>query len=126
PIVAEFGSARPAGKLFWSNNVLYRPGQDSSQRYGYATTISQVTKLDERDYVETEVLKIRPDWDTDIIGVHTVNLVADITVIDCLAKRKRRGNFRPRSPRGSLDPLASANMETLSEASLVGPSRMKK
>src|SRR5204863_6061653 len=46
PIVSDVRSARPAGRLFWSNNVLYRPGQDSSLRYGYATTISKVTKLD--------------------------------------------------------------------------------
>jgi len=125
PIVSDVRSARPAGKLFWSNNVLYRPGQDSSQRYGYATTISRITKLDRRDYLETEVLKIRPDWDKDIIGVHTVNLVSDITVIDCLAKRRRRGHFAPLSPSGSLDLLASANMERRSETSSVGLSRMK-
>ena len=126
PIVSDVHSARPAGRLFWSNDVLYRPGQDSSQRYGYATTISQVTKLDPQDYVETEVLKICPDWDKDIVGIHTVNLVDDIFVVDCLAKRRRRGHFHPRPPKGSLDLLASANMEPQSGASRVRLSRMQK
>jgi hypothetical protein len=126
PIVSDVRSARPAGRLFWSNNVLYRPSQDSSLRYGYATTISKVTKLDPRDYNETEVLKIRPDWDKDIIGIHTVNLVEDIFVIDCLARRRRRGHFNPRPPKGSLDLLSSANMELRSEASPRGLSSTKK
>ena len=53
-------SARPAGRLFRSKNVLYRPSQDSSLRYGYATTINKVTDLSPTTYKETEVLKITP------------------------------------------------------------------
>jgi hypothetical protein len=45
PVVSDVRSARPAGRLFWSKDVLYRPSQDSSLRYGYATTISKVEKL---------------------------------------------------------------------------------
>jgi hypothetical protein len=111
PIVSDVRSARPAGRLFWSNNGLYRPSQDSSLRYGYATTINKVTELGRLAYNETEVLKILPDWDKDIIGVHTVNLDDDLVVIDCLWKRRRLQNGPPRLPKGSLDFLTSANME---------------
>ncbi|HKG48183.1 MAG TPA: hypothetical protein VKB02_15715, partial [Pyrinomonadaceae bacterium] len=114
PVVSDVRSARPAGRLFWSKNVLYRPSQDSSLRYGYATTINKVTELSATAYKETEVLKIRPDWDKDITGVHTVNLLDEMTVIDCLARRRRVGNARLGPVRGSLDLLSSANMETLS------------
>jgi len=107
-------SARPAGRLFWSKGVLYRPSQDSSLRYGYATTISKVENLSPSAYKETEVLKILPDWDNDIIGIHTLNLTDEMTLIDCLTKRKRLGNARLRPVRGSLDLLSSANMETRS------------
>ena len=110
PIVSDVRSARPAGKLFWSNNVLYRPSQDSSLRYGYATTINKVTQLSEVAYNETEVLKILPDWDKDIIGVHTLNLDDDLVVLDCLWKRRRLQSVPPRPPKDSLDLLASANM----------------
>src|SRR5688572_6261126 len=111
PIVSDVRSARPAGRLFWSNNVLYRPSQDSSLRYGYATTINKVTQLSAVTYNETEVLKILPDWDKDIIGVHTVNWDGDLVVIDCLWKRRRLHHVPPRPPKGSLDLLTSANME---------------
>ena len=112
PVVSDVRSARPAGRLFWSKNVLYRPSQDSSLRYGYATTISKVADLSPTTYKETEVLKILPDWDKDIIGIHTVNLLDEMTVIDCLAKRRRLGNARLRPVRVSLDRLSSDNMET--------------
>jgi hypothetical protein len=111
PVVSNVLSARPAGRLFWSNNVLYRPSQDSSLRYGYATTISKVANLSATIYTETEVLKILPDWDKDIIGIHTVNWTDEMTVIDCLMKRKRFGKMRLQPVRGSLDFLSSANME---------------
>jgi hypothetical protein len=112
PVVSDVRSARPAGRLFWSKDVLYRPSQDSSLRYGYATTISKVEKLSPSAYKETEVLKILPDWDNDIVGIHTLNLTDEMTVIDCLTKRRRLGNARLRPVRGSLDLLSSANMET--------------
>lgn len=98
PVISDVRSARPAGRLFWSNNVLYRPSQDSSMRYGYATTINKVTRLSATEYNETEVSKILPDWDTNILGVHTLNMLDEITVIDCLLKRSRFRNSKPKPP----------------------------
>jgi hypothetical protein len=100
PVVSDVRSARPAGRLFWANDVLYRPSQDSSLRYGYATTVSKVTRLSPDEYSETEVLKILPNWDKDIIGVHTLNFIDGFTVIDCLARRSRFRNRRLNSPQG--------------------------
>ena len=111
PIVSDVRSARPAGRLFWSNDELYRPSQDSSLRYGYATTINKVISLSPRTYHEEEVGKLLPDWDGQVIGVHTLNFLDDFTVIDCLTKRKRRAEARFKSPRHSLDLLSSANIE---------------
>ncbi|HSD47782.1 MAG TPA: hypothetical protein VLB87_14235 [Pyrinomonadaceae bacterium] len=118
PIVSDVRSARPAGRLFWSNNELYRPSQDSSLRYGYATTINKVTELSAVAYNETEVLKILPDWDKDIIGVHTLNWDGDLLVLDCLWKRKRLQSSRPRPPKDSLDLVTSANMEARGKTGL--------
>lgn len=111
PVVSNVRSARPAGRLFRSKDDLFRPSQDSSLRYGYATTISKVANLSTSTYTETEVLKILPDWDKDIIGIHTVNLMDEMTVIDCLMKRRRFGKVQLQPVRGSLDLLSSANME---------------
>ncbi|HJP91475.1 MAG TPA: hypothetical protein VJ875_05940 [Pyrinomonadaceae bacterium] len=96
PVISDVTRARPAGNLFWLNDVLYRPSQDSSMRYGYATTISRIDNLSPTEYSETEVAKILPDWDKDVIGVHTLNKFDEITVIDCFMKRRR---FRARTPR---------------------------
>jgi hypothetical protein len=125
PIVSDVRSARPAGKLFWSNDVLYRPSQDSSLRYGYATTINKITELSPVAYNETEVVKILPDWDDNIIGVHTLNFSDDLTVIDCLAKRRGKGSATFRSPKRSLDALTSANIELNGEARSGSISRVK-
>jgi hypothetical protein len=100
PVVSDVRSARPAGRLFWSNSVLYRPSQDSSLRYGYATTISKITNLSPSQYAETEVLKIVPDWHPDVLGIHTLNFLDEITVIDCLTKRSRFRNRKLRPPKG--------------------------
>ena len=118
PIVSDVRSARPAGRLFWSNNALYRPSQDSSLRYGYATTINKITELSPVAYNETEVSKILPDWDKDIIGIHTLNWDGDLLVLDCLWKRKRLQSSRPRPPKDSLDLVTSANMEARAKTGL--------
>jgi hypothetical protein len=89
PVMSDVRSARPAGRLFWSNHVLYRPSQDSSQGYGYAMTMNRITRLTPTEYSEVPVGKILPNWDRKIRGVHTLNVVGDITVIDCLTKRNR-------------------------------------
>ena len=48
PVKTDVGSARPAGRPFVSEGVLYRPAQDSSQTYGFASCYQS-----------------RPDSDTD-------------------------------------------------------------
>jgi len=119
PIVSDVCCARPAGRLFWSDNILYRPSQDSSLRYGYATTISKITNLSTSAYNETEVLKIVPNWDRNIIGIHTLNLLDDITVVDCLVKRRPFRNISLRRPNGSLNLLSSANIDAALKATQI-------
>jgi hypothetical protein len=111
PIVSDVRSARPAGRIFRSNGLLCRPSQDSSLRYGYATIINIVTEISASTYKEAPILKINPDWDNDIIGVHTLNMLDEMTVIDCLMKRRKFGNVRLRTVSGSLDLLSSDNMK---------------
>ena len=111
PIVSDVRSARPAGRIFRSNGLLCRPSQDSSLRYGYATIINIVTEISASTYKEAPLLKINPDWDNDIIGVHTLNMLDEMTVIDCLMKRRKFGNVRLRTVSGSLDLLSSDNMK---------------
>jgi hypothetical protein len=115
PVVSDVRSARPAGALFWANNVLYRPGQDSSLRYGYATKINRIDRITPTEYRETEVAKILPDWDRDILGVHTLNSLNELTVIDCLTRRGRfrRGKLRPPPGLGTIEDLLLARFSVV-------------
>lgn len=108
PVVSDVRSARPAGRLFWSNNALYRPAQDSSQRYGYATRINRINRITPSEYSETEVATILPNWDKHIIGVHTWNTCDEVLAIDCLVKRSRSATDHELSP-----PVFPANLSEL-------------
>ena len=64
-------------------------------RYGYGITINEVVLISAEQYVEKETVKILPSWDKRIIGVHTLNTYEDITVIDCLVKRRKFAREKP-------------------------------
>ena len=89
PVKSDVRNSRPAGRLFEWNGELYRPAQDSSQRYGYALTINRVLRLTPEEFVEEEVTKVLPQWRRDLRGTHTLNICDDLTVIDCLVHRRR-------------------------------------
>ena len=89
PVKSDVRGSRPAGALFEWNGVVYRPAQDSSGRYGYAISINRITQLDAEGFREEEVSKIFPNWRKDLIGTHTLATADDLTVIDCLMRRRR-------------------------------------
>jgi hypothetical protein len=111
PVVSDVRRARPAGRLFWFNGALFRPSQDSTHRYGYSTIINIVREISATTYKEIPVIKFNPDWDNDLLGIHTVNLLDELTVFDCLMKRSKFGKVRPPTLRGSLDRLSSDNIK---------------
>jgi hypothetical protein len=89
PVKSDVRNSRPAGRpFFWKGN-LYRPAQDSSQRYGYGMRINRVVRLTPTEFVEEEVSQILPQWRKDMRGTHTLNICEDLTVIDCLIHRRR-------------------------------------
>ena len=89
PIVSDCKSARPAGKIFTENGMLYRPSQNCSTRYGYGFNINEITSLDENNYAEVLVSSVKPNWDKCIIGTHTFNRVNSLHIIDALYKRRK-------------------------------------
>lgn len=90
PVVSDVRSARSAGPLFSSNDVLYRPSQDCSLAYGHAVSINRVDVLSDDDYRETAVHRITPGWRQDILRVHTFGRSGRLRVIDCLVSQKQR------------------------------------
>src|SRR5690606_24256465 len=54
PVKIDVRSARPAGRLF-ATDGLYRPAQDCSVRYGYATAINRIRALSPSEFREETV-----------------------------------------------------------------------
>jgi hypothetical protein len=89
PVKLDARGSRPAGRLFRHDGALYRPAQDSSKRYGYAISLNRVLQLDPERYAEEEISRILPREDKNMIGTHTINSADELTVLDCLLRRKR-------------------------------------
>ncbi|MFK5986459.1 MAG: hypothetical protein QM479_13690 [Pseudomonadota bacterium] len=89
PIVSDVKNARPAGKLFYKNNKLYRPAQDCSVIYGYATNFNEISILSETDYKEESISSITPDWHESIKGTHTYSQEGELTIIDAFHYRSK-------------------------------------
>jgi hypothetical protein len=89
PVKSDVRSARPAGRIFEKDGQFYRPAQDCSKRYGHAVSINRILQLNPETYEEVEVDRIVPSWGPHVTGVHTFNLAGNMTVIDCLVRRKK-------------------------------------
>jgi hypothetical protein len=79
----------PRRSSFYSKGQLLRPAQNCAKHYGYGITINKIVRLDPNEFVEQEVSKVLPEWHKDIVGTHTLNIADDLTVIDCLMKRRK-------------------------------------
>jgi hypothetical protein len=89
PIKSDVRGARPAGKLFTHDGMLYRPAQICAPLYGSGMAIHRVVRLDEQKYVEEEVRRIEPAGAGGILGVHTLNRAGALTVTDAFVRRSR-------------------------------------
>ena len=89
PIKGDVRSARPAGRIFQRQGQFYRPAQDGSPHYGRAVSINRVLRADPDAYQEREAERITPNGSPRVVGVHTVNRAGEMTVIDCLLRRRR-------------------------------------
>ena len=61
PVKSDVRNSRPAGHLFFQNGQLFRPAQDCSKRYGYATSINRVVTLSDEDHHTYEMFDTGPD-----------------------------------------------------------------
>ena len=82
PVVSDVHRARPAGKLFFHEGKLIRPGQDCSLRYGSAIALNKVVALSETEYREEPLQKLENDWLPGNLGSHTLNSSEHFDVID--------------------------------------------
>lgn len=89
PIISDVRKARPAGKIFTENGKIYRPSQDCSITYGWGFDVNEITLLSENGYDEKTCDEVRPDWDRNILAVHTLSRADSFTVIDACRKVHR-------------------------------------
>lgn len=83
PVNMNVDGSRPAGNVIQVDGELYRPAQNCGQHYGESITINKITKLSENEFSEKFHFRIKPDKSSEFnSGVHTINVVDDIIVID--------------------------------------------
>ncbi len=95
PVKCDISSSRPAGSIFIENGKLYRPAQDCSKTYGGAIVLHEITQLSETEFKERQVGRLEPFKRSDYPdGLHTINQVGDITLIDSKRYIFLWSNFR--------------------------------
>lgn len=89
PVIISRKNARMAGGIFEQNGELFRPSQNCLKHYGESININKIIKLNEKEYEETIVSKILPEWERQVISCHTINQCNKLTVIDAEIRRKK-------------------------------------
>lgn len=89
PIVSDVRQSRPAGHLIEHEGKLYRPSQDCSCSYGYATNMNEIITLNEKEYKEKTVTKLLPKWNSKAVAVHTLSHRDGLAVLDARYKSKK-------------------------------------
>jgi len=89
PIISDVRQARPAGNIFELDGKICRPSQNSSQGYGYGISLNEIKIMNENEYLEKPITKLLPKWDDEIIGLHTINHINNLTVIDAKYQRNK-------------------------------------
>ena len=80
PYQTELGCSRQGGNYFESNGSTYRPAQDCKERYGGALAIMNCDFS--QGVRENEIIKLTPQTGRFGLGLHTLNFVEGLCVID--------------------------------------------
>jgi hypothetical protein len=83
PVKCDLRSARPAGPLFYVDDVLCRPAQDCSVTYGGAVVINRIDKLTPHEFEESPLQHLRPAPRGPYPdGLHTLSAAGNVTLVD--------------------------------------------
>lgn len=87
PVKNSLNGSRPAGNFIQVNGEIYRPSQNCAEYYGKSVTINKLLVLNEKEFAEEPVLEIAPPQKSGFnYGIHTINVVDDVIVIDALKR----------------------------------------
>ncbi|MFT3801750.1 MAG: hypothetical protein QM766_11070 [Burkholderiaceae bacterium] len=84
PVVDDARWARPAGRPLVVDGKLFRPAQNCGRAYGESLSIREVVELDTEHYREREHVHLHADPRHGMLRVHTLNMAADVRVIDAM------------------------------------------
>jgi len=88
PVKSGLNGTRPAGNLIMVDGEIYRPAQNCERHYGESITLNRITNLSEREFEEEMHCQILPDKNSEFKdGIHTINFVDDIIVVDGIRMR---------------------------------------
>ena len=89
PISFDVRRARGAGSIFRQGEILIRPSQDCSGRYGRAFALNRIVTLTREEYEEELLHVVEPQWAPGLLATHTYNRLGDLEVTDgrCLLPR---------------------------------------
>ncbi len=83
PVKKDLRGSRPAGNFITVDDAIYRPSQNCGNYYGESITINKITSLTTAEFKEEEYMTIRPNKSDDFgYGIHTINFVDDIIIVD--------------------------------------------
>jgi len=89
PIVSDVRGARPAGRIIRSGDMLLRPAQDCSTRYGSAIVMNRIDVLTTTEYAETQLHRLDGEWAPGVLATHTYDAGERYEVVDGLRWRTR-------------------------------------
>ena len=88
PVKNDITCARPGGCFFELGGALYRPVQDSQERYGRRIRIMCIETLTPDEFEEKEVASFSSDdYPPYNLGFHTFNVEQDFVVVDGYQER---------------------------------------
>ncbi|WP_301930511.1 hypothetical protein [Ferruginibacter sp.] len=83
PVKEGLDGSRPAGSFIIVDGEIYRPAQNCAKIYGRSITIFKVLTLTENEFEEEPYLGLEPEKNSYYdIGIHTINSIDDVVVID--------------------------------------------
>jgi len=95
PVKSDARSSRPAGRLIEIDGTLYRPAQNCARRYGAGITINRVVELTPTAFREEPAMSLEPAQNSRWPhGLHTINGIGSMTVVDGLRIEWRIGPAR--------------------------------
>ncbi|MGY2047803.1 glucosamine inositolphosphorylceramide transferase family protein [Methylobacterium sp. JK268] len=86
PVLVDAAAARPAGRMYRQGGRLMRLAQDCRARYGAATTVAVIDRLDPEGYAQTVTHRIAPPSSWNAAGLHTIDVGGGYEAIDLLSR----------------------------------------